>query len=136
EFAALGSSLLDSPDDISRRSALANFNKALRLNPDCTEALSGKASLMQQLGNLEEAEMLLERVIVLSPKNFEPLFQLGLLKYRSHNYPGAMIALKKALRLKKNNPDIHDALADVYESIRLTDQAEVHRLTARKLRKK
>ena len=47
-----------------------------------------------------------------------------------------MIALKKALRLKKNNPDIHDALADVYESIHLTDQADEHRHTARKLRKK
>ena len=47
-----------------------------------------------------------------------------------------MIALKKALRLKKNNPDIHDALADVYESIHLSDQADEHRRTALKLRKK
>ena len=136
EFAALGTSLLDSTDEISQRSALANFNKALRLNPDCFEALMGKAKLMQQLGNDQEAEILLEKVSKLTPKNFEPFFLLGLLKYRSRNYPGAMIALKKALRLKKNNPDIHDALADVYESIHLTDQADEHRRTARKLRKK
>ena len=92
--------------------------------------------IMQQIGNDQEAEILIEKVSKLTPKNFEPFFLLGLLKYRSRNYPGAMIALKKALRLKKNNPDIHDALADVYESIHLTDQADENRRTARKLRKK
>ena len=96
----------------------------------------GKAKLMQQLGNDQEAEIILEKVAKLAPKDFEPLFLLGLLKFRYGNYPGAMIALKKALRLKKNNPDIHDALADVYERIHLSDQADEHRRTARKLRKK
>ncbi len=136
EFASLGCSLLDSSDEISQRSALANFNKALRLNPDCVEALKGKASLMQSLGNDDEAELLLDAATKLSPKDYEPLLQLGLLKFRSGNYPGAMIALKKSLRLCKNNPEIHEALADVYERINLTEQAEQHRTSARKLRKK
>ena len=136
EFASLGCSLLDSSDEISQRSALANFNKALRLNPDCIEALKGKASLMQSLGNDDEAELLLDAATKLSPKDYEPLLQLGLLKFRSCNYPGAMIALKKSLRLCKNNPEIHEALANVYERINLTEQAEQHRTTARKLRKK
>lgn len=136
EFASLGCSLLDSSDEISQRSALANFNKALRLNPDCIEALKGKATLMQSLGNDNEAELLLDAATKLSPKDYEPLLQLGLLKFRSGNYPGAMIALKKSLRLCKNNPEIHEALADVYERINLTEQAEQHRTSARKLRKK
>ncbi len=136
EFAALGTSLLHSDDPISRRSAIANFDKALRLAPGCIEALAGKATVAQQLGNNDEAAKLLDEAAKLAPKQWELLLRLGKLKHAMRNYPTALITLKKALRLCKTNPEIHDSLADVYDRIGLTDQATHHRELALKLRQK
>ena len=136
EFASLGTSLLNSHDEISQRSALANFDKALRLFPGCVDAFTGKATLMQQLGNCDEAASLLEAATKLAPRQYAPLLQLGLVKLALRNYPAAMIALKKSLRLCKTNPAIHDALADVYDRIGLTEQAMHHSEMAMKLRQK
>ena len=43
-------------DDIAIRSALANYNKALRIMPDCIQAMIGKAILLMKLDQLEGAE--------------------------------------------------------------------------------
>ena len=52
-------------DDIAIRSALANYNKALRIVPDCIDAMIGKARLLMALDQLESAEKELEKAMEL-----------------------------------------------------------------------
>ena len=43
-------------DDIAIRSALANYNKALRIMPECIDAMIGKARLLIAIDQLDGAE--------------------------------------------------------------------------------
>lgn len=138
EFAKLGDDLTEDVqlEPINIKSALANYDKALRLNVDCVAALVGKAKLLGRLDEPECAIELLKKAVEVDPCNSEAFYQLGLLKLRINDYPGALISLKKSLKLNADNPAVHESLSGVYSEIGLEDMAEKHRKTATKLRKK
>lgn len=137
EFASLGKSSLElsATDPVSVKSAIANFNKALELWPECFDALVGKAEMLTNLDEIDDALDLYSKALKVSPNDSNVNYKSGLLKYRQKDYPGALITLKRALRSNKTNPKIHDTLADVYEEIGLEDKAEEHRDEAKWLRK-
>lgn len=138
EFAAMGneSLSLSTTDPISVKSAIANFNKALDIYPECFDALIGKAEMLTILDETDSAIKLLEDALKIRPNDFNANYKIGTLKFKEKNYPGALIALKRALRSNKNSVDANDTIADVYEEIGLDDKAEKHREIAEKLRKK
>lgn len=138
EFASLGCDSLSmcETDPISIKSAIANFNKALDIWPECFDALVGKGDMMTHLDEIGSAIDLYSKALAVKPNDYLTNYKIGKLKFHEKNYPGALISLKKALRGNKNNPDIHDALADVYAEIGLDDKADEHRELAMKLRKK
>lgn len=138
EFASMGKESLSlcTDDPVSVKSAIANFNKALDIWPECFEAIVGKADIMICLDETDSALKLYEQALKLKPNDSATNYKAGLLKFKEKNYPGALISLKKSLRGNKGNPDIHEALADVYDEIGLTDKADEHRELAMKLRKK
>lgn len=138
EFASMGKESLSlcADDPVSVKSAIANFNKALDIWPECFEAIVGKADIMICLDETDSALKLYEQALKLKPNDSATNYKAGLLKFKEKNYPGALISLKKSLRGNKGNPDIHEALADVYDEIGLTDKADEHRELAMKLRKK
>ena len=58
-------------DDIAIRSALANYNKALRIMPDCVPAMLGKARLMMTLDQPDAAEQELNNALKIDKNCFE-----------------------------------------------------------------
>lgn len=138
EFASMGKESLSlcADDPVSVKSAIANFNKALDIWPECFEAIVGKADIMICLDETDSALKLYEQALKLKPNDSATNYKAGLLKFKEKNYPGALISLKKSLRGNKGNPDIHETLADIYDEIGLTDKADEHRELAMKLRKK
>ena len=64
-------------DDIAIRSALANFNKALRIMPECIEAMIGKARLMMAIDQPESAEQELMKALELEKDNYQALISMG-----------------------------------------------------------
>ena len=122
-------------DDIAIRSALANYNKALRIVPDCIDAMIGKARLLMALDQLESAEKELEKALELDKSNYAVLFGMGELMEQLHDVPEAIKFYKKAAKADKKRPEPHDRLQAIYEKIGLDDLADEEQEIADRLRK-
>ncbi len=122
-------------DDIAIRSALANYNKALRIVPDCIDAMIGKARLLMALDQLESAEKELEKALELDKNNYTVLFGMGELMEQLHDVPEAIKFYKKAAKADKKRPEPHDRLQAIYEKIGLDDLADEEQEIADRLRK-
>ena len=122
-------------DDIAIRSALANYNKALRIVPDCVDAMIGKARLLMALDQPESAEKELMNALELDKNNYSVLFSLGELMEQLHDVPEAIKYYKKGAKADKKRPEPHDRLQTIYEKIGLIDLAEEEEEIANRLRK-
>lgn len=122
-------------DDIAIRSALANYNKALRIVPDCIDAMIGKARLLMALDQLESAEKELKKALELGKNNYSVLFSMGELMEQLHDVPEAIKFHKRAAKADKKRPEPHDQLQAIYEKIGLDDLADEEKEIADRLRK-
>lgn len=122
-------------DDIAIRSSLANYNKALRIMPDCLPAMLGKARLMIVLDQLEAAEQELNNALKVDKNCYEALMALGELREHQRDIPGAIKCYKKAAKSNKKQPEPHEKLQTIYEKIGLDDLADEEAEIANKLRK-
>lgn len=151
EYASLGDQALDTDDsgvveegsvhygkrldDIAIRSALANYDKALRIMPECTQAMIGKARLMMALDQLENAEGLLNNALDIDKDSYPAHMLMGELMEKYRDVPEAIKAYKRAAKADKKRPEPHEALLAIYERIGLDDLAEFEQEIADKLRK-
>ena len=122
-------------DDIAIRSALANYNKALRIVPDCVEAMIGKARLLMTLDQLDTAERELKNALQLDKDNYLALITTGELMEVQKDLPKAIKSYKKAIKADKKRPEPHECLQAIYEKIGLDDLADEEQEIAQRLRK-
>ena len=122
-------------DDIAIRSALANYNKALRIMPDCIEAMIGKARLLMTLDQLDGAEQELNNALAIEKNNYLALFTMAELMEMFKDVPEAIKAYKKAAKADKKRPEPHERLETIYEMIGFDDLAEEEHEIAERLRK-
>lgn len=122
-------------DDIAIRSALSNYNKALRIAPDCTQAMIGKARLMMKLDQLESAEQELNNALLLEKDNYLAHMIMGELMEVQRDLPEAIKSYKKAAKSNKKRPEPHEQLQSIYERIGLDDLAENEHEIATRLHK-
>lgn len=121
-------------DEISIKSALANYNKALRLSPGYVPAMLGKARLMEAIGENDKAISLLEEILDSSRNNYEALMAIAAIYSKLKDTPAAIKAYKRATRASHNAVEPHLALARIYEKIGLDDLADEHNQIAKDLR--
>ena len=122
-------------DDIAIRSAMANYNKALRIMPDCVEAMIGKARLLMTLDQLEDAEDQLKSVLDLDKNNYTAHLIMGELMDLLHDIPESIKSYKRAAKADKKSPVPHERLQAIYERIGFEDLAEEEQEIADRLRK-
>lgn len=122
-------------DDIAIRSALANYNKALRIMPDCIPAMIGKARLMIAIDQLESAEQELMKALSVDKNNHLAHMTMGELHELQRDVPEAIKAYKKSSKADKTRPETHERLQTIYEKIGMEDLAEDEQEIADKLRK-
>ena len=122
-------------DDITIRSALANYNKALRIMPECIPALIGKARLLMTLDQLETAEQELNKALALDKNNYLAHMAMAELMELLKDVPEAIKSYKKAAKADKKRPEPHDRLQAIYEKIGFEDLAEDEQEIAERLRK-
>lgn len=122
-------------DDIAIRSALANYNKALRIAPDCIEAMVGKARLFMAIDQLESCEELLNQAIEHDKNNYLALMTMGELMELLKDIPEAIKNYKKAAKADKKRPEPHERLETIYEKLGLDDLADEEHEIAERLRK-
>ena len=122
-------------DDIAIRSAMANYNKALRIMPDCIPAMIGKARLLMTLDQLESAEKELNKAIELDNINYLAHMTMAELMEQFKDVPEAIKSYKRAAKADKKRPEPHERLQTIYENIGFEDLAEEEQEIAERLRK-
>ena len=122
-------------DDIAIRSAMANYNKALRIMPDCIPAMIGKARLLMTLDQLESAENELARAIEFDKNNYLVHMTMAELMENLKDIPEAIKSYKRAAKADKKLPEPHERLQDIYERIGFDDLADEEQEIAERLRK-
>ena len=122
-------------DDIAIRSALANYNKALRIAPDCIEAMIGKARLMMIIDQLENAEVELKKALEIDKNNYDAHMTMGELMELLKDIPEAIKSYKRAAKSDKKRPEPHERLHEIYINIGFEDLADEEKETANRLRK-
>ena len=122
-------------DEIAIKSALANYNKALRLSDGYIPAMLGKARLLDMIGETDKAIEQLNKILVKSKNCYDALMVLATINERQKDLPAAIKVLKRASKASRTAIEPHVRLADIYEKIGLDDLAEEHQEIAQQLRK-
>ena len=122
-------------DDIAIRSAMANYNKALRIMPDCVQAMVGKARLLMVLDQPESAEQELNKALKIDKNNYLAHMCMAELMEQYRDIPEAIKSLKKAAKADKKRPEPHERLQAIYEKIGFEDLAEDEQEIANRLHK-
>ncbi len=133
EFADMGLQCLDEAWD--PEPAMANFAKALDLNPGCYRAIIGKARALIQTGDNDAASGILAKASR-DYKRYEAPYELGAMYLSAGDLDNAARYLKKAHKSAPKIPEILDALADTYDALDDKAQADRYRARAAELRKK
>ena len=123
-------------DDIAIKSAMANYNKALKIYPACLEACVGKARLFMVIDETDRAEEAFGEALAIAPDSYEAHMGLGELHLMKRDMPAAIKDFKRAAKADKCAPAPLQQLANVYERIGLDDLAEEFALRAKKLRER
>ena len=123
-------------NEISIKTSLANFNKALRINPDCVDAMIGIGRIYLMIEETDRAEIAFKQALEQEKNNYDAHFLLGELYSATKNIPEAIKSYKRAVKSDKNRPEPHEALETIYERIGLEDLADEEHEIAKKLRNK
>lgn len=90
-------------------------DEALRDSPDDTDLLYSRGLLAQEMGNLDQLESDLRRIIELQPNNAEAMNALGYtLANQTDRIDEALVLIQQALALSPDNPAIIDSLGWAY----------------------
>jgi predicted CXXCH cytochrome family protein len=83
--------------------AEAEYNTALRLDPNFVPAMLNLADLDRMRGQDAQGELLLRKALAMEPNNADVTHGLGLVLVRQHNYAEALPLLGKAAELAPDN---------------------------------
>ena len=120
---------------MSLHSAMANYNKALRICPDCIEAMIGKGRLLTTIDQTDEAIATFTKAIAVNKRSFDAHMGIAEAHYAGKDTPAAIKAYKRAAKAATKRPEPHEALARIYDKLGLDDLAEEEADIAKRLRK-
>lgn len=108
------------------KAALANFDKAIFLNPNNVDALVRRGVTLYDDGDFMEAEKSLNAAVKLSPTLFKTVYNRGKNRLSLKNYEGALTDLSRAVALKPEHKMAHELLGDVYSKMGDLNMAMKH----------
>lgn len=117
------------------RAAIANYDKAIELYPQYTDAWVRKGVTLFDDGRMEEARECLEKAVRIRPNEFKAVYNRGKLRLHMGDNEGALADLDKATSLKPQHAAAHEWFADALERFGKEDEAELHRRIASELKK-
>lgn len=134
EYVDMGGECLQYDD--TWEAALANFKKALKLDPNNENALYGQALSLKIGGQFEESISVISVIRQLNPKHFNAICLLGTIYSDKGVHDKALLTYMTALKLKKKDSDLHFKIAVEYDAIGLDDEAEHYRQLGEKYKKR
>ena len=121
-------------DEIAIKSAMANYNKALKLCDGFVPAMLGKARLMEAIGEVDQAISQLEKILDNNKNCYEALMALAALNEKGKDIAAAIKLFKRATRAHRTAIEPYVALARIFERIGLDDVADEYLDRAKQMR--
>lgn len=118
------------------RAAIANFDKAIELYPEYTEAWIRKGVTLFDEDRIDEAEACLNEAVRQRPNEFKAVYNRGKLYLFRDRLEEAMADLDKATSLKPQHAGAHGYFAEALEKSGKTAEATIHRQIAKELKKR
>lgn len=138
EYYSLGENCIEM-DELE--AAIANFNKALNLNPMYVDAYVAKGMTESRCGRLNDAVGSFNKALSINPVHFKAIYQRGKTLLALGNLDAAAADADKATSLKDDNIPAHELFAEILTRQEKLEEASIHyaiaeQLKARKKRKK
>ena len=133
EYYLMGNECITKAHDV--RAAIANYDKAIELYPQYTDAWVRKGVTLFDDGRMEEARECLEKAVRIRQNEFKAVYNRGKLRLHMGDNEGALADLDKATSLKPQHAAAHEWFADALERFGKEDEAELHRRIASELKK-
>jgi tetratricopeptide (TPR) repeat protein len=115
EYYLMGNECITSAHD--SRAAIANFNKALKLDSSFLDAWIRKGITLYDMKEYREAETCFNEAVRLSPASFKALYNRGKNRLATKNYEGAAGDLDKAVGIKPKHINALNCLGDAYNHL-------------------
>ena len=110
EYLLMGNECITQAHDA--RAALANYDKALELYPDYTDAWIRKGITLFNNKEWFDAENCFNTAIRISPANFKAFYNRGKLRLKTEETEGVIADLDKATSLKPEHAKAHELFGD------------------------
>lgn len=93
--------------------AIANYEKALKIDPDLTEVNSPLGILYYQAGDIAKAETFLKKALATEPNDAQTQYFLGLVRFSQNQDGEAEKAFRKSIEVDPNFAESHYYLGSV-----------------------
>lgn len=117
-------------------SALANYDKAVKLSPKSVEAFVGKSKILITLGRYTDALSVINQLLTLSPNHFLALYLKGKTFYLMQEFAQAEGILDRCTSISPKNISAHALLGDIFTAQNKLDLAAVQYALVLQLRNK
>lgn len=134
EYYQMGNACITQAHD--SKAAIANYDKAIELYPQYTDAWVRKGITLYNDKAIYEAEVCLNEAVRLSPTSFKAIYNRGKIRLALGNIEGATGDLDKAISLKPEHPKSHELFGDALMRSGKEDEAAIHWAIAERLREK
>ncbi|MDR0892092.1 MAG: tetratricopeptide repeat protein, partial [Mediterranea sp.] len=134
EYLLMGNECITQAHDV--QAALANYDKALSLDPNYLDAWIRKGITLADEGQAYEAESCFNTAISLYPANFKAMYNRGKLRLRLGNVEGALSDLDRSTSLRPDHAAAHDLFGDALLKAGKESEAALQWRIAEELRKK
>lgn len=116
--------------------AIANYDKAIAMNPRHIEAYVSKAQVLLREGKLRKALTSVNSALDIIHSHFKSLYTRGKILYAMNELELAAADLDRATSMKKDNISAHKLFGDILAKQGDEDSAALHWSIAERLRKK
>ena len=133
EYYVMGNQCITQAHDL--RAALANYDKALELDPKMVDAWVRKGLTLFEDNKMPEAVGCLNEAVKLSPRSFKPRYNRGKMRLEMNHIEEGISDLEKACEIKPGHEKSHELLGDAYAKLGEEEKAAIHWRIAEELRK-
>lgn len=134
EYYLMGNACITEAKD--HKAALANYKKALELNPNYADAWVRMGVTYYDLKKYNEAESALNNAVKMSPYEFKTVYNRGKIRLAMHENEGALADLDKATTYKPEHAKAHQLFGDALFRVGKEGEAELQWRIAEELRNK
>ena len=134
EYLLMGNECITQAHDI--HAALANYDKALSLDPNYIDAWIRKGITLFNNKDYFDAENCFNTAVNLHPANFKAVYNRGKLRLKTENTEGAIADLDKATSLKPEHAGAHELFGDALLKAGKEVEAALQWRIAEELKKK